>query len=265
MTKIVIQGAGIVGQSTELFLKEYNKELEIIFNDPAKGFEATPDDWANADYVVICVNTDLDTSLPLPENNTTNVDNAINQALSNGFNGKIVVRSTMGVEGIRLLFEQLAQNLIVWPEYIREASWKEDGVNPRFVLIGGVYAEEFSKIVDAYKGAVIITDPIEAMIAKLSTNTFLAMKVIFANQVKQLCDANGADYDIVRLLLENEGRLGASHWAVPGFDGQLGFGGKCFPKDVKTFETALIKSKIHIDLIRAITDVNNTLRPNEHE
>jgi UDPglucose 6-dehydrogenase len=265
MTKIIIQGAGIVGQSTELFLKEYNKDLEIIFNDPVKGFNADSNDWSNADYVIVCVNTNLDTTLPLPENTTANVDAAINQALTNGFTGKIVVRSTMGIESVRSLVEQLAQNLIVWPEYIREATWKEDGINPRFVLIGGQYAEKFSKLVDAYTGSIIITDPIEAMIAKLSTNTFLAMKVIFANQVKRLCDDTGADYDIVRQLLENEGRLGSSHWAVPGFDGQFGYGGKCFPKDVQTFETALIKTGQPIDLIRAVTDINNTLRPNDHE
>jgi UDPglucose 6-dehydrogenase len=265
MTKIIIQGAGVVGQSTDVFLKEYNPQVEVIYNDPVKGFNANVDDWASADYVIVCVNTNLDTSLPLPENTTANVDAAINVALQNKFTGKIVVRSTMGIESVRLLVEQLGQNLIVWPEYIREATWREDGINPRFVLMGGEGAEEFSKLVDAYKGSIIITDPVEAMIAKLSTNAFLAMKVIFANQVERLCVANGADYDIVRQLLEKEGRLGSSHWAVPGFDGERGFGGKCFPKDVQTFETALVKAGQHIDLIRAVTDLNNTMRPNEHK
>lgn len=263
MTKIIIQGAGVVGQSTDVFLKQYNNDLEIIFNDPVKGFNAS--NWAEADYVIVCVNTNLDTSLPLPENSTANVDAAINYALENGFKGKIIVRSTMGVESISKLILQLGQNLIVWPEYIREATWREDGINPRFVLIGGEGAEEFSKLVDAYTGPVIITDPLEAMIAKLSTNTFLAMKVVFANQVERLCVATGADYNIVRQLLENEGRLGRSHWAVPGFDGLHGYGGNCFPKDVQTFETALVKAGQHIDLIRAIKDINTTMRSNEQE
>jgi len=263
MTKIVIQGKGTVGQSTEMFLKQYNPTLDIVFNDPGKNETASPEAWTSADYVIICVNTDLNSELQLPENNTANVDEAINQALANGFKGKIVVRSTIGIEALSLLVKQLGQNLIVWPEYIREATWREDSISPRFVIVGGEYAEEFSAIFDAYKGNVIITDPVESMIAKLSTNTFLAMKVIFANLVEKLCVANGADYSIVRQLLENEGRLGNSHWAVPGFDGQRGFGGKCFPKDVKTFETALVKSQIHIDLIRAVLDLNNEMRPND--
>lgn len=260
MTNIIIQGQGVVGQSTELFLKKFNPELNIVFNDPFKGVVAPHDSWVDADYVIVCVNTDLDATLPLPENSTANVDAAINEALKNGFKGKIVLRSTSGIECIQQLMNQLGQNLIVWPEYIRESTWKEDGENPRFIVVGGEGAEEFVNVVNAYTGPAYITDPLEAMIAKLSTNTFLAMKVIFANQVEKLCQANGADYDIVRLLLEREGRLGASHWAVPGFDGKRGFAGKCFPKDVKTFETAIIKSGQHIDLIRAISDLNTVMR-----
>jgi UDP-glucose 6-dehydrogenase len=66
-------------------------------------------------------------------------------------------------------------------------------------------------------------------------------------------------------MLENEGRLGTSHWSVPGADGAVGFSGKCFPKDVQTFETALVKSGLHVDLIRAITDLNNEMRSNVKE
>lgn len=262
MTKIIIQGKGTVGQSTEMFLKQYSPELNIVFSDPAKNIVVDNNAWVNADYVIVCVNTDLDETLALPENNTANLDAAINEALANGFTGKVVVRSTVGIECINKLLEQLGQNLIVWPEYIREATWQEDSINPKFVIVGGGGAEEFANLFSDYKGNSFITDPVESMVAKLSTNTFLAMKVIFANQVRQLCEANNASYNVVCALLQNEGRLGSSHWQTPGPDGQAGFGGKCFPKDVKTFETALVKSGLHIDLIRAISDLNNEIRPN---
>jgi UDPglucose 6-dehydrogenase len=262
MTKIIIQGAGIVGQSTELFLKKFLPDVKISFNDPYKEISPVATDWTEADYVIVCVNTDLDNSLALPENSTKNVNDAINEALSKGFKGTVVVRSTLGMSAIKDYTEQLGQHLLIWPEYIREATWQEDSVNPRFVILGGEPAETFADLLTEYKGPAFITDPIEAMVAKLSTNTFLAMKVIFANQVEQLCKAVGADYNIVRVMLENEGRLGSSHWTVPGADGTLGFSGKCFPKDVQTFETALVKASIHVDLIRAITDLNKEMRTN---
>lgn len=262
MTNIIIQGKGIVGQSTALFLRKFLPSAEVRFNDPYKQVIAPADAWANADYVIVCVNTDLDETLALPENNTKNVSDAINEALANGFKGTVVVRSTLGMGAIKDYTEQLGQHLLVWPEYIRESSWQEDSVNPKFLVLGGEPAEAFADLLTEYKGPAFITDPMEAMVAKLSTNTFLAMKVIFANQVDQLCKSVGADYNIVRVMLENEGRLGSSHWTVPGFDGVPGFSGKCFPKDVQTFETALVKSGVHVDLIRAITDLNNEMRTN---
>jgi UDPglucose 6-dehydrogenase len=262
MTSIIIQGHGIVGQSTELFLKNFNPSLKIEFNDPPKGELLGLEVWQSADYLCICVPTDLDNGLVIPENSTANVDAAINEAIEKGFTGKFVLRSTSNLESVKKLLDVFGDNLIVWPEYIRESSWKEDAVNPPVVVLGG-NADEFAELFSSYPGLVIITDQLEAMIAKLSTNTFLAMKVIFANQLEQLCTSLGASYNVVSQLLEREGRLGHSHWAVPGPDGQRGFGGKCFPKDVKTFEAALVKAGIPIDMIYSISVLNNVMRSNE--
>lgn len=262
MTSIIIQGQGVVGQATELFLRNFNPTINVVFNDSPKGIIANDEVWSEAQYLIICVNTDLDSSLPIPENSTANVDSAINEAIEKGFKGKIVLRSTSSIESVQKLINFFGDDLIVWPEYIREATWREDAMNPSVIVLGGD-AKEFSDLVSSYPGLTIITDPLEAMIAKLSTNTFLAMKVIFANQVAELCDAQGASYDVVKQLLTHEGRLGVSHWSVPGADGMKGFSGKCFPKDVKTFEAALVKSGLPVDLIRAITVLNESMRSNE--
>lgn len=261
MSSIIIQGKGVVGQATEMFIKNYNPSANIIFNDPPKEIFANHGDWSEADYLIICVNTDLDESLVIPENSTENVDRAINEAIGKGFRGKVVLRSTSSIESVQKLLAFFGEDLIVWPEYIREATWQVDALKPTMVVLGGD-AKEFSELFSSYPGMIVITEPLEAMIAKLSTNTFLAMKVIFANQVSELCKAQGASYNVVQQLLEHEGRLGSSHWIVPGFDGQPGFGGKCFPKDVKTFEAALVKSGIPVDLIRSITVLNESMRSN---
>jgi UDPglucose 6-dehydrogenase len=260
MTKIIIQGAGIVGQATHAFLTKANNELNLLYNDPPKDVHVGDEDWHTADWVVVCVPTDLNTELVNPENSTANVDAAVNQALAKGFKGKFVIRSTMSVAAVKAYMEQLGQNVVVWPEYIREATWAEDAVNAQYITLGGEGAEEFSNLLPNFKGSAFITDPIEAMLAKLSTNAFLSMKVIFANHVKQIADACGADYDIVKVLLKSEGRLGQSHWDVPGADGLPGFAGKCFPKDVKTFEADLIRAGGYLDMIRGVSDINTALR-----
>jgi len=258
MTKIIIQGYGTVGKSTELFLRTVNPPLDIVLHDPSKGLTAETDDWTSADYAIVCVNTDI--NIALQENSIANVTDAIDCAWEFGFGGTTILRSTVGVSAINTLVAWLGDVLIVWPEYIREATWQTDSINPNFVILGGKRTPAFKDIIEQFTKTTIVTSPVEAMIAKLSTNTFLAMKVVFANQLYQLCERAGADYDIVSALLKNEGRLGDSHWQVPGPDGLRGFGGKCFPKDVLTFQTALSKVGISVDLIGAITTINDSLR-----
>jgi len=260
MTKIIIQGKGTVGLSTELFLTKHCKNIEIMFNDPFKSCLVETAHWPMAKYVIVCVNTELDNSLTPPENSVANVHDAIDFAIECGFQGQFVIRSTMGVENAALLVEKFGSRVIMWPEYIREASWQLDSIAPRMVLLGGD-ANDFACLFDeSYVGSVIITEPVEAMVAKLVTNAFLSTKVVFANQVRQLCEKYNLKYGIVSQLLANEGRLGKSHWQSPGPDGQAGFGGKCFPKDMKTFETALVKADIDPALAQAVLDLNKQMR-----
>ena len=262
MTKIVILGKGTVGQSTEMFLKHHNQDLDILFNDPYKDLVLEDEQWNGVDYVIVCVNSNLNTSLSLPENDTANLDDAVNYAFSKGYTGPVIIRSTIGVESAIMLLTQLADDLIMWPEYIREATWQADSIAPPMVILGGNRAEEFSSLFEStYTGKLVITDPVEAMVAKLSTNAFLSTKVIFANQVRMLCEKYNISYSVVSQLLANEGRLGSSHWQSPGPDGQAGFGGKCFPKDMQTFETALVKAGVHVNLVRAVLDLNSEMRP----
>jgi UDPglucose 6-dehydrogenase len=75
----------------------------------------------------------------------------------------------------------------------------------------------------------------EASMAKYTINSFLALKVAFFNQVYDVCEESGLDYELVRQLVCNDIRIGPSHTAVPGMDGSRGFGGACFPKDTNSF------------------------------
>lgn len=261
MSKIIIQGKGTVGLSTEMFLRYHSKNIEVMFNDPFKNCFVESKHWPTAKYVIVCVNTELDETLTPPENSVAHVHNAIDFAIERGFLGQFVVRSTIGVESAVALVERFGTQIIMWPEYIREASWQLDSIAPRMVLLGG-NAKDFARLFDKeYTGSVIITEPVEAMVAKLTTNAFLSTKVVFANQIRQLCEKYNLEYDLVSQLLAKEGRLGESHWQSPGPDGQAGFGGKCFPKDMKTFETALVKAGIAKNLAQAVLDLNKQMRP----
>ena len=97
---------------------------------------------------------------------------------------------------------------------------------------------------------------------KYVTNSFLATKVSFANEMYEICDKLKIDYDKIIEYACYDDRLGKSYWAVPGPDGDFGYGGHCFPKDVK----ALIKVAIDNDLLPKMlidtNDKNNSVRKN---
>ena len=92
---------------------------------------------------------------------------------------------------------------------------------------------------------------------KYFINSFLATKVTFANEMKIICDEIGIDYDKVVEYATYDERLGKSHWAVPGPDGDYGFGGHCLPKDVSA-----IVSQFSSMLLKTVLKVNNEVREN---
>jgi UDP-glucose 6-dehydrogenase len=106
------------------------------------------------------------------------------------------------------------------------------------------------------------TDLTHAEMVKYLTNSFLATKVSFANEMYQICEGLGVDYDKVIEYATYDKRLGDSHWNVPGPDGDFGYGGHCFPKDVKALMVVAEDMDI-IPLMLAATDVkNNEVRKN---
>ena len=116
----------------------------------------------------------------------------------------------------------------------------------------GIYSKVFPN------ATIVKTGSNTAEMVKYFTNTFLATKVSFANEMYSVCEQIGIDYDkVVEYAIYDE-RLGKSHWAVPGPDGDFGFGGHCFPKDL----SAIISSFKTYGLLEAVEEVNNQVRNN---
>lgn len=262
MKHIIIQGAGFVGSATKLFLEVCLQQSEwtIQYNDPHKNLYVLEPYWKEASWVIICVPTNINNTSG--ENSMANVHDAINYAIDKGYKGSFIVRSTLSITGVKQLEEWLGNKFILWPEYIREKHMMTDAISPREIVLGinGVNGIEFGKLLWKFNSLIQYVTPIEAQLAKLATNTFLSMKVIFANLLYQLSEKQGANYERVAEILKKEGRLGNSHWTVPGHDGKFGFGGTCFPKDTQTFSTALKNMGIQSDVIDAVLKINDEVR-----
>ena len=152
------------------------------------------------------------------------------------------------------------------PEFLTEANAIDDYKNQTRIILGGenhitarvrpIFAKAFPKV------KIIKTDSSYAEMVKYVTNSFLAMKVSFANEMYEICQYLDIDYDKVIEYAQHDDRLGYSHWNVPGPDGDFGYGGHCFPKDVKALmHVAMeIDSDVNPIMLQATDRKNNEVR-----
>ena len=222
--KTLIVGFGFVGRATQYFLEKYcNTEAEIV--DPNVMLPMLKNDkW---DYVFLCV--------PTNPGKDGKLDLSILKEVFNKYDGEQIIRSTVGPDQVSEF-----DGATFWPEFLRENRWKEDIDHPQVEPIVGYESESKFAFWLQYEClrdlmSVRMTTPILSAAFKVTRNAFLAHKVNFANILFDIAQAQGFDYDTLRLMLENDTQLGASHWHVPGPDGKRGFGGKCFPKDYGHF------------------------------
>jgi len=149
---------------------------------------------------------------------------------------------------------------------LTEANAINDFKNQTRIIIGGpknaaskvrrLFVKAFPKV------KIIKTDSTYAEMVKYVTNSFLATKVSFANEAYQICKKLNIDYDKVIEYAMHDDRLGYSHWSVPGPDGDFGYGGHCFPKDVKALINVAEDLGIHPHMLIATDMQNNKVRKN---
>lgn len=144
------------------------------------------------------------------------------------------------------------------PEFTREGSAVYDFLNPDRVVLGSVDAEAANAVADLYRvftDRVMITDLRTAEMIKYASNAFLAMKISFINEIASICEKLGADVKLVAQGMGMDQRIGAAFLSAG-----LGFGGSCFPKDVKALTYMAEVNGLHPQLLRAVMDINRDQR-----
>jgi UDPglucose 6-dehydrogenase len=144
------------------------------------------------------------------------------------------------------------------PEFLREGSALADCMNPDRVVLGSTNreaAEEVARLYLSLKCPIIITDLRTAEMIKYASNAFLAARISFINEIAAICERLGADIKEVALGMGYDKRIG------PHFlDAGLGFGGSCFPKDVKALMRMADDTGQHPQLLQAVMDINRDRR-----
>ena len=188
-------------------------DTEFVIHDPGRNLNGT---WQDADIIFICTPTD----------NVKEYLNAVPQEKHHD----IIIRSTIDYNILGDEFMSAG----VWPEFLTERTWLEDSRNPICNVFGGS-AKQLKLLQDiTIFDNFYHTKPKIAALMKVATNSFYTMKVTFANVLK---DIAGNDYHELQKTLVQDPRMAADiHFQVPGPDGQYGYGGKCFPKNLEIFK-----------------------------
>jgi UDPglucose 6-dehydrogenase len=180
----------------------------------------------------------------------------------------VVIKSTIP-PGTTQKFSQEFKNFgfVFNPEFLTEANSIEDYKNQNRIILGGerpytskvklIFERSFPKI------PIIKTSSTIAEMIKYVTNSFLANKVSFANEMFQICQGLEIDYDKVIEYAKYDDRLGNSHWSVPGPDGDFGFGGHCFPKDVAALQFLANQLEVPTTILSATINKNLEVRKNQ--
>ena len=268
MQKIGIIGQGFVGSAVREGMKNH---YEIL------AYDKDPNKFSNVESIFHIVEgselTFLCVPTPMRKNGAcdlTIVRSALTEIndVAKALEAKdyiVIIKSTIPPGTTWQLNTEFPNLDIVFnPEFLTEANAVEYYKNQNRIIIGGerpgtttvkrLFAKAFPKV------PIIKTSSTIAEMIKYVTNTFLAMKVSYANEVYQLCQGLNIDYDKVIEYARYDDRLGNSHWSVPGPDGDFGFGGHCFPKDIAALQYVAISLGIDSTMLDAAIKKNDSVR-----
>ncbi len=230
MSNIGIIGYGIVGKATAYGFKDGNN---IKYYDKYKDSDSLRDVVKFSEFIFVCLPTPykkdkIDLSIM-----DENIDKIAE--LSKNTDKIIIIKSSVVPGTTRNYSKKYKNNKFCFnPEFLTEANYLEDFVNADRIVIGADNDKIGLRVINLYrerfpKTPIYNTDLTTAEMVKYMANCLLATKVIFANEIYDLCEKLGIEYEEVKKMVSADRRIGATHLDVTS---ARGFGGKCFPKDI---------------------------------
>jgi UDPglucose 6-dehydrogenase len=261
--KVGIIGLGYVGSAVRESMG--GGMIDLVLLDPAKQLAATYEELAECSGIFVCV--------PSPQNDDGTCDTSILEYVLEHlhkvkYTGVIISKCTAPPDVYETLNTEYP-NLVHVPEFLTAANATRDYLQGKFAFIGGsvgAYQREAERLIKIGQGSlenVHYCTIGEAAFAKYALNSFMATKVVFMNELYNLSQALGINYDKVASMIRVDPRIGKSHMQVPGPDGSFGFGGACFPKDTIALIKFAEQYNVQMNVLDTVVKKNLILRLTE--
>ncbi|MBM3233426.1 UDP-glucose/GDP-mannose dehydrogenase family protein [Candidatus Pacearchaeota archaeon] len=267
--KVGIIGAGIVGSATG---KVFEKAHTVYYYDKFKQEFSNPKNLEQiakeAEFVTISVPTPMKSS---GEMDYSAIYSSLDQLLEathrvNREPEKIIaiIRSTAVSGTTERVAEKFPFQFVFNPEFLREKYAVEDMQNTKRVVLGANSKETMNEVLSLYKA--VFPDAIYTLVnirtaemIKYAANVMLAAQIGIANELYRICRSVKVDYSIVKAAILQDDRIG-KNIDVPGHDGDFGFGGKCFPKDLRALIYLAREHNIDPNLLQEVWRSNLEVR-----
>lgn len=267
--RIGIIGYGFVGSA----VAAAHDRNTLMINDPGK-FE----EWEqytveqikeNTGWIYLCLPTaqredgSCDTSI---------LDNMLEQLKD--YEGYVISKSTAPPQWYKKIYDSCGMNkkfkfkFIHMPEFLTAKNAIYDYMHPKIIVIGGnpIHTSFVtthvinSDLSYKNKAKIVRTDIGSAAAMKYYANSWLATKVVWNNQFAKWCEAQGVAWDDVAEIVKQDSRLGETHYSVPGENGDVGYGGYCFPKDISAILKIAHDNNVDMSLLEKQVEINNEMR-----
>jgi len=266
MTKynLGIIGNGFVGSATVAGFS-LHANVRVYDENPKASIDSFEETINESEFVFVCVPTPM--SLETGKIDLSIIESVFDRVskVNKRDDNIFIIKSTVIPGSVEKLVESYpGLNIVFSPEFLTERNAKLDFINAARIIIGGrddlvnraelMFRDRFPHT------PIIKTDVTTAQFIKYMSNCFFATKVSFMNEMKQAADVTGVDWRTAVNGFLLDGRIGNSHIDVPGHDGMMGFGGKCFPKDINAFINYFDEIGIDAKIMKAAWDKNIEVR-----
>ena len=261
-TTIGVIGNGFVGGAVVQGFSTFNDVY--VYDKDSKRSVNTLEEVLNSNYIFVCLPTPMsaeggECNLSIIEDFFSGIEYNKDQIF--------IIKSTVPVGTTKRLQNKYGlPNIVHCPEFLTARTARIDFICASRSIIGG-HSSYTSKVESLLKerfpgGSVITTTSDESELIKYASNCFFATKIMFFNEINLLCDKLGLKWDTVIQGIISDGRIGQSHFQVPGHDGDMGFGGACFPKDINALIKTMEESGVDPMVLKSVWEQNKNIRKN---